>query len=88
MTKLYQAIVTNSALICKGFKEELHDVEAETLQMLRFQKGCINHANNTFSEGWLQKSYEFAGLRTAPANHHAKDTANTTFSCRDAAKRR
>ena len=40
-----------------------------------------NIANNTFSEGWLQKSKEFAGLRTAPATHHAKNTANTTFSC-------
>ena len=40
-----------------------------------------NIANNTFSEGWLQKSNEFAGLRTAPATHHAKNTANTTFSC-------
>ena len=40
-----------------------------------------NIANNTFSEGWLQKSNEFAGLRTAPASHHAKNTANTTFSC-------
>ena len=40
-----------------------------------------NIANNTFSEGWLQKSDEFAGLRTAPATHHAKNTANTTFSC-------
>ena len=39
-----------------------------------------NIANNTFSEGWLQKSNEFAGLRTAPATHHAKNTANT-FSC-------
>ena len=40
-----------------------------------------NIANNTFSEGWLQKSKAFAGLRTAPATHHAKNTANTTFSC-------
>ena len=40
-----------------------------------------NIANNTFSEGWLQKSKEFAGLRTAPATHHAKNTPNTTFSC-------
>ena len=40
-----------------------------------------NIANNTFSEGWLQKSNEFAGSRTAPATHHAKNTANTTFSC-------
>ena len=40
-----------------------------------------NIANNTFSEGWLQKSNEFAGLRTAPATHHAKNTANKTFSC-------
>ena len=40
-----------------------------------------NIANNTFSEGWLQKSNEFAGLRTAPATHHAKNTAKTTFSC-------
>ena len=40
-----------------------------------------NIANNMFSEGWLQKSNEFAGLRTAPATHHAKNTANTTFSC-------
>ena len=39
-----------------------------------------NIANNTFSEGWLQKSHEFAGLRTVPATHHAKNTANTTFS--------
>ena len=40
-----------------------------------------NIANNTFSEDWLQKSNEFAGLQTAPATHHAKNTANTTFSC-------
>ena len=40
-----------------------------------------NVANNTFSEGRFQKSNEFAGLRTAPATHHAKNTANTTFSC-------
>ena len=40
-----------------------------------------NFANNTFSEGWLQKSYEFAGLRTAPATHRAKNTANSAFSC-------
>ena len=40
-----------------------------------------NIAKNTFAEGWLQKSYEFAGLRTAPATHRAKNTANSAFSC-------
>ena len=29
-----------------------------------------------------RKSYEFAGLRAAPATHRARNTANTTFSCR------
>ena len=33
------------------------------------------------AEGWLQKSYEFAGLRTAPATHRAKNIANSAFSC-------
>ena len=48
----------------------LHEVEAETLQITRFRKvGC-------------RKSYAFAGLRTAPATHRARNTANTTFSCR------
>ena len=45
--------------------------------------GCMNPANKTVSEGWLQKS-EFAGLRTSPASHHA----TTTFSRRNATKRR
>ena len=40
-----------------------------------------NIAKNSFSEGWLQKSYEFAGLRTVPATHHAKNTENNLFSC-------
>ena len=47
----------------------LHDVEAETLQITRFRKvGCKNPT-------------KFAGLRTAPATYHAKNTANTTFPC-------
>ena len=40
-----------------------------------------NIAKNTFAEGWLQKSYKFAGLRTAQATHRAKNTANSAFSC-------
>ena len=39
-----------------------------------------NIANNTFSEAWLQKSYESQGLRTSPATHGAKNTANSAFS--------
>ena len=45
-------------------------------------------ANNTFSEDWLQKSYEFAGLRTAPATHHAKKHCKYHVFMRNAPKRR
>ena len=43
----------------------LHDVEAETLQITRFRKVGG------------RKSHAFAGLRTAPATHRARNTANT-----------
>ena len=39
-----------------------------------------NITKNTFAEGPLQKSYEFAGLQTVPAPHRAKNTANSAFS--------
>ena len=44
------------------------------------QRRSRNIANNTFSEAWLQKSYESQGLRTSPATHGAKNTANSAFS--------
>ena len=46
----------------------LHDGEAETLQMLRLYKGYNFLANNTFSEGRLQKSNVVAGLQTVAAS--------------------
>ena len=57
----------------------LHEVEAETLQITRFRNVAC------------RKSYEFAGLRTAPATHRARNTANTCkyhVFMQNAAKRR
>lgn len=48
-------------------------------------EGLRTSCKQNVSGGWVQKSYELAGLRTT---HHAKDTANTRLSCRNAAKRR
>ena len=41
-----------------------------------------NIANNTFSEGWLQDFLRICRFADGPASHRARNTANTTLSCR------